>query len=79
MFGRAHLLRRIEELTYENAALKKDVEYLRNELQRKHKKIGDLICDNGRLIKTNAALAEWKHRKPATRHIDDNGDKITEQ
>ena len=60
-----HSIRRCEELTYENEALRKRVAELRQklaekneELEAKYKKIGNLITDNGRLIKANACLAD---------------------
>ena len=81
-----HAIKRCEELTYENAQLradadklKKDVAYLRGELEKKQRKIGVLITDNGRLVKVNAYLAEALGKNPRRRRVDDNGDPIEQQ
>lgn len=76
-------IRRCEELTYENEALRKRVAELKQklaeknaELEAKYKKIGNLITDNGRLIKANACLADMVNARHARRKYDDNGDYI---
>lgn len=76
-------IRRCEELTYENEALRKRVAELKQklaekseELEAKYKKIGNLITDNGRLIKANACLADMANARRARRKYDDNGDYI---
>ena len=74
-----HAIKRCEELTYENAKLKADVAYLRGELEKKQRKIGVLITDNGRLVKVNAYLAEALGKNPRRRRVDDNGDPIEQQ
>lgn len=81
-----HAIRRCEELTMENAQLRKEVAELRAKLKQakdetedKYRKIGNLISDNGRLIKVNAYLAEELGKKPRRRRIDENGDIITKQ
>ena len=71
-----HAIRRCEELTLENARLRKEVESLKEELDAKHKKVGNLISDNGRLVKVNAYLAEQLGKNPRRRRLDDNGDPI---
>ena len=71
-----HAIRRCEELTLENARLRKEVDKLREELDAKHKKVGNLISDNGRLVKVNAYLAEQLGKNPRRRRLDDNGDPI---
>ena len=72
-----HAIRRCEELTLENARLRKEIEALREELKAKHKKVGNLISDNGRLVKVNAYLAEELGKNPRRRRLDDKGDPIT--
>lgn len=79
-------IRRCEELTYENEALRKRVAELKQklaeknaELEAKYKKIGNLITDNGRLVKVNAYLAEALGKNPRRRRVDDNGDPIEQQ
>lgn len=71
-----HAIRRCEELTIENARLRKELDKLREELDAKHKKVGNLISDNGRLVKVNAYLAEQLGKNPRRRRLDDNGDPI---
>lgn len=46
------------------------------ELERKYVKIGNLIMDNGRLIKANACLADMIGARRARRKYDQNGDYI---
>lgn len=81
-----HAIRRCEELTMENAQLRKEVEELRAKLKQakaetedKYRKIGNLISDNGRLIKVNAYLAEELGRNPRRRRVDDHGDIIKQE
>ena len=69
-------IKRCEELTLENARLRKELDKLREELDAKHKKVGNLISDNGRLVKVNAYLAEQLGKNPRRRRLDDNGDPI---
>ena len=78
-----HAIKRCEELTYENEALRKRVAELRQklaekneELEAKYKKIGNLITDNGRLIKANACLADMANARKARRKYDENGEYI---
>lgn len=73
---RFEAIKRCEELTYENANLRKEIERLKEELQKKYVKIGNLIADNGRLIKANAYLADMAGGKPSRRRFDNNGDFI---
>lgn len=80
---RMEAIRRVEELTFENAELKKRIEELKSkiilkdeELHSRYVKIGNLICDNGRLIKANACLADMIGAKRARRKYDENGDYI---
>lgn len=79
-------IRRCEELTMENARLRKEVEDLKGKVaqltadnKEKFRKIGNLISDNGRLIKVNSYLAEELGKKPRRRRIDENGDPIKPQ
>ena len=73
---RMEAIKRCEELTYENAQLRKEIERLKEEMAVKYKKIGNLIADNGRLIKANAFLASVTGGKPSRRRYDENGDYI---
>ncbi len=76
-------MRRNEELTMEVAALRKEIAELKGslavkdaDLNRKYAKIGNLIQDNGRLIKANACLADMIGARRARRKYDQNGDYI---
>ena len=110
---RVELIRRVEELTYQVEALRKEnaglrvqvadartganavadelaasrseadklrsaLEATKEELRVKYVKLGNLLRDNGRLLNTNAYLAEQARQHPARRRYDANGEYIKE-
>lgn len=60
----------------ETAQVRREIDTIKEDNAKKYAKIGQLIKDNGRLIRVNAFLAEQAALPPAKRKYDEQGNYI---